>query len=93
MVRSLSCVIVAAREESREAIVATNDFPSFLQIMTGVRFSPKSDHWGRGTGSEEKLWVRVRPGEKGQEGNLGNFCLQNRVWYQVVGVESPTGAE
>ena len=33
MVRSLSCVIVAVREESREAIVATNDAPSFLQIV------------------------------------------------------------
>ena len=30
-VRSLSCVTVAVREESREAIVATNDAPSFLQ--------------------------------------------------------------
>ena len=32
IVRSLSCVIVAAREESREATVATNEAPSSLVI-------------------------------------------------------------
>jgi len=54
IVRSLSCVIVAVREESREATVATNEAPSFPRVITGSEEQCPSKISGSLFGHERK---------------------------------------
>ena len=58
IVRSLSCVIVAVREESREATVATNEAPSFLVIFTLI-VDRSNSHPRVITGSEEQCPSKI----------------------------------
>ena len=58
IVRSLSCVIVAVREESREATVATNEAPSFLVIFALI-VDRSNSHPRVITGSEEQCPSKI----------------------------------
>ena len=58
IVRSLSCVIVAVREESREATVATNEAPSSLVIFT-LTVDRSNSHPRVITGSEEQCPSKI----------------------------------